>query len=234
MDSKDINIDYLNKVKKEIESTNRFFPDTRFVEVIERLKKNKSFTYTVQKGEIFYRGRIFRENSDNGEKDSKFKGYSKEESGVNPSTWPAEGRMNPAGIKLLYLATGKTTCIKEIRAASGEIVSIAQFECKEELKIADFQHIRVNNPDRKIIVDWLKELLSKGYGGRDYVITQYVSMLCQKMGFDGIMYRSKFATKKDVRKGNNIALFNYDKCECVSSDLYYVNSISLSLKEITP
>ena len=229
----EINISYLDKVKSDLESKNRFFPESNFVEVIEKLKSIKTFTYTAHKGEIFYRGRIYRKNDDNDEKGEQFKGYSKAKSGVNPSSWPAEGRMNPAGIKLLYLATGETTCIKEIGAATGEIVSIAQFMCKEELKIADFQHLRVNNPEKKIVVDWLKELLSRGYGGRDYVITQYVSMLCQKMGFDGIMYRSKYATKKDVRKGNNIALFNYNDCECISSDLFYVDSIALSLKAYT-
>ncbi len=228
-----MDLKYLNNVKTELECYNRFFPDSRFVKAIEDLYRARSFNTVIREGELFFRARIYRPHNDTEVKTDAFEGYGPKQSGVNPDSWCNEGRMNPAGITLMYVATGATTCTKEIGAATGEIVSIAHFKCKEDLHIADFQSIRVYDPEKKILVDWIRELLSRGYGGRDYVVTQFIAMLCQKNGYDGIKYRSKFATKDAVRKGNNIALFNFEKCECISSKLYKVNSISLGLTQLS-
>lgn len=222
--------EWLQLVKRNLEEYNRFFPPDTFAQALGcLLKDNESFTTEITSDMSLYRAKIYREKEDNEEKTVEYQGYGPKGSGVPQEKWVGEGRMNPSGIKILYLATGKTTCVKEIGAATGEKVSIGVFHSLKKLKVADFQNIRVSASGKRILINWIRELLSRGYGGKDYVITQYLAMLFKHLNIDGIKYRSKYATTNDVRKGNNIAVFDAGKCTCVSSSIYKVKSISLGL-----
>ena len=50
---------------------------------------------------------------------------------------PTEGRVNPAGIPVLYMATNRRTAISEVRPWIGHSVSVAQFRIRRRLKAVD-------------------------------------------------------------------------------------------------
>lgn len=73
------------------------------------------------------------------------------------------------------------------------------------------------------------EFISQGFDEKDYIFPQFIASYCQHLGYDGIAYRSKYATKENVQKnqGINFTVFNYQKCEAIGSKLYTVNKISI-------
>lgn len=66
-----------------------------------------------------------------------------------------------------------------------------------------------------------------------YVLTQYVTKYAKNKGMDGIIYDSTsyLADRDYCKSGKNVAIFNYEKCEAVSSKLYLVNSIDIDMTE---
>ena len=59
-----------------------------------------------------------------------------------------------------------------------------------------------------------------------YLYTQAISAFIKSRGYDGIMYSSC-----QVINGINYAIFNYDKCEAISSDLYKINTILIGFNK---
>ena len=53
------------------------------------------------------------------------------------------------------------------------------------------------------------------------------------LGYDGIVYRSKYAREADykTKSGINFTIFNYDKCKAVSSKIYQANRISIQIND---
>ena len=222
---------FLSEMQKSLEETNRFFPDIRLQEALNQLLKCKSIERVITEGTILYRGRIYFRDQDNAEKKPpEFEGYDKEGSWINLSdSYPKAGRMNPEGIQVLYVSTGEKTCAKELGTAANEKISIASMRVKESLRIADFPNAacRVRNVTKKEFANRINDILSTGYGGRTYIFPQYLAMFCRNFGYDGIMYRSKYANKDDRQMGLNLAIFDFKKCEPVSSTIKVVKRVSL-------
>jgi len=130
--------------------------------------------------------------------------------------------MNPIGISVLYVASDAKTCIKELHPGVEELISVATIETTKELKVADLSkgNSRLDNAQASYLSIYVQELISQGYKERDYIFPQFVSSYCKSLGFDGIGYRSRYATREQINKksGINYTFFNYrDRFKVTSS-----------------
>ena len=162
----------------------------------------------------------------------------------------SEGRANPAGISVLYLANYRDTAISEIRPWIGYEVSVAQFRIERNLAIVDltgghgqnvFQHLGIENvfsnkqpsvEQREQIV-WIEidNAFSKPVSRNDdigeYIPTQILSELFKSLGYDGLVYRSQFG-----EFGVNVVLFNGENVKFVDCTPYRVSQINVAAVNI--
>ncbi|EJV56387.1 hypothetical protein IEM_05269 [Bacillus cereus BAG6O-2] len=61
------------------------------------------------------------------------------------------------------------------------------------------------------------------------ILIQYIAKFINNLGYEGIKFNSSL-----YKKGRNITIFNYDKCEPVSSKLYEIDDICFEVKGIAP
>ncbi len=234
---------YISHIRLSLEKSNRCFPNdyNKFIEHLEWIFKSNS--ETIRSKEILYRGRIYtaEDKWDKYNHPEKYKlhdyvGYDAEKSFVNLSSqWPQEGRMNPIGIPCLYTAKDIDTCIKELCPGLEELISIAEIKVLEDLKIADLSKSSAEGTiEEKFRIDlsvYVQELICQGgYNAKDYVFPQFIAEACKHMGYDGIAYRSKYASRYNVAngKGVNVTIFNFQKCEPVNSKLFIVKEVSVT------
>lgn len=89
--------------------------------------------------------------------------------------------------------------------------------------------LNYNNVQREVV------LISQGYTDRDYIFPQFVSSYCKSLGFDGIGYRSRYATRGQANEdvGVNYTFFNYnDRFDVTGSKLYEVTNIVTTIRSI--
>lgn len=231
---------YISDIKQKLEEQNRFFVDPIFLESLQTIFSESMVLLPSESR--FYRARIYNE-LDKQEKrrgvslGSKFEGYDAKNSFVNISNkWPSPGRMNPIGITALYVSTDVETCIKELHPSMGELMSVATIVTNRNLKIVDLSKSSSHSDDPYIrhLSIYVQEMISQGYNDRDYIFSQFISSYCQSLGYDGIGYRSKYATRAQAnkRQGVNITFFNYDGCAPVESKLYQITRIATGIQPI--
>lgn len=198
----------------------------------------------VSKDSVFYRAQIGTTLDD----DLGTSGYPAER--MKPlSEFAREGRANPTGIAVLYLATTELTAISEVRPWIGQDVSVAQFKIQREIKLVDLsrghgvspysvvgwsQLVEDTEPDagKKETAVWIdidnafSRPVSHSDGASDYIPTQVLTELFKKNGFDGIVYRSQFG-----EKGYNVVLFNIADAEPINCAPFEVTKIDITFKE---
>ena len=232
---------YISEIKESLESDNRFFTDPSFLASLSVIFDECSVTLPAQ-AEL-YRARIYNEEDKQekrrgGSLGQIFEGYDEKGSFVNEANkWPTPGRMNPIGISVLYVASDAKTCIKELHPGVEELISVATIETTKELKVADLSkgNSLSDNVHDSFLSVYVQELISQGYADRDYVFPQFVSSYCKSLGFDGIGYRSRYATREQINKksGINYTFFNYrDRFKVTSSKLYEVTNIATTIRSI--
>ena len=161
-----------------------------------------------------------------------------------------EGRANPAGIPVLYLATSLQTAISEVRPWIGSEVSVAKFKISRDLKVIDLsvengelalkrmewalRHSeKVPSPKVKEQTVWLhvdqafSRPVSVSDDTADYVPTQILAELFYANGYDALIYRSQFG-----EEGFNIALFNIEDAEIISAAPHEVTAVEVKSKQI--
>lgn len=166
---------------------------------------------------------------------------------VNRAT---EGRVNPAGIPVLYLASCEQTAISEVRPWIGSQISVAQFKVLRDLRAVDlslghgqvaigaltFDHLlgkTAPDAETKKTVVWINidnafsQPVTLSDDTATYVPTQILSELFRDAGYDAIIYRSQFG-----KKGYNIAMFNVENADIINCAPYRVEGIEVRSKEI--
>lgn len=162
-----------------------------------------------------------------------------------------EGRANPAGIPVLYLATSLQTAISEVRPWIGSEVSVAKFKiCRNlnvinlsvgdgdsELKRRIWAQLHSEkartSPKFKEQTVWLhvdhafSRPISVSDDTADYVPTQILAELFYANGYDALIYRSQFG-----EKGFNLALFDIKDAEVISVAPYEVTAVEVKSKQI--
>lgn len=240
---------YVRSIRDSLMNDNRFFVDEKFIKLIFWYaygEVTRQFAIKkISQGTILYRARIYAKNLDsenNREANSVFRGYDKENSFVPPN--PAlvgEGRANPANIVYLYTTSDEYTAILEVNPNLGEDISVAKIEVKEDLfllNLAKFGDEFDKMEEEEMC--WLRAFISEvgsifqtPYRNKyDYLFCQYVSELAKNMKLDGIAFcSSKLWTDNFNDDGVNFTIFNYNKCEPISSKLVMITNIGVDYQE---
>jgi len=212
-----------NEFCVEIKHQNRFNPKSFNKEMINLIISAN--IETILTGNKFYRARIQRDK----------KPYKLNEMGAPAKDLAIYGRINPQGIPYLYLSENEETSISEIRPNILDKVNLAIFELEKDIKVIDLRNLNIGSPFRW--GDNLKEIylnqaflndfsatVSKPINFKtsylEYLPTQFVSEYIKNRGFDGIIYPSSVCT------GYNIALFNEEKCKCISVKKVDISTIN--------
>lgn len=187
--------------------------------------------------------------------------YRENEEGVDYSAFGAsrmkplsdrarEGRVNPPGIPILYLASDEQTAISEVRPWIGSEVSVAQVRIVRELKAIDLsfghglsaaQHLNFDeligktqpNLERKEKAVWIdidnafSQPITLSDDTADYAPTQILAELFRDKDYEALVYRSQFG-----EKGYNIALFNLDDGKIINAAPYRVSEMKLEFEEM--
>ena len=162
-----------------------------------------------------------------------------------------EGRINPQGIVVLYMATSSKTAVSEIRPWVGDWVSVVQIETVSAMRLVDFS--KLHGEHQKLMwreiqsrigseplsdleldeVVWSKidnafsRPVSRGNTNADYTPTQMLASIVQAEGFDGIAYKSVFGGEM----GYNVALFKVHDIKLVWGNIFEVKEIEVSAVE---
>ena len=160
------------------------------------------------------------------------------EMGKPPEKISTAGRANPIGIPYLYTASNIDTAIAEIRPHKGDKITVAKFEVRGELKLADLRDPRVSISPFELDDDGLSQVfkdldylchlgveLSKPILPREahleYLSSQYLCELIKHCGFDGVIYKSS------VGDGDNFAIFKDGYLDSVEANTYTVSSVNI-------
>jgi hypothetical protein len=161
-----------------------------------------------------------------------------------------EGRANPTGVPVLYLATTEQTAISEVRPWIGAAASVAQFKVLRRLKALDlsrghgqssfmgavFGHVMAGTEptseekERAVWIDIdnaFSRPVTKSDDGADYAPTQVLTELFRGAGYDAIIYKSQFG-----EKGFNVALFDVADADVINCAPYEVTEIEVKFQEI--
>lgn len=226
-----------DEIKSELKSNRRFLMD----EFINRKDKNWEWIFSnnshLASGDIFYRGRI------NSVRNSPYT-EEKDMSAPEPKIATA-GRANTYGIPHLYLTDSPETTMYELRAVTGDQLTIAQFEVKEDIDIIDFtKHedlfsMYMGDYDsllqavqrwallKEVSYDMSKPVRRYDNSNIDYLPTQLVSEYVRVVkGMGGIVFQS--SRKGDGRK--NIVLFDKDKARMIGTELRTVGDIVIQFE----
>lgn len=227
------------KFKENILHKNRFFNEDLNVELLADLM---GFSITELKpGQTFYRARIIDEFDEVKRATDILIPPEKKINRI-------EGRLNPRGIGMLYLASAEDTALKEVRASFNDNVVVAPIEIKKPIKIVDLTQIMHVSPfimldtkfpevyqlNKEIISIFIKELekpVKSHPTNLDYLPTQYLSAIVQTRYF-GIKYRSTMGLQDT--ENYDVVLFS-DKNVNVSMEKirrYKINKVEYGHKEV--
>ena len=200
-----------------------------------------AFDYILKEDEELYRARVGYVNSK-----AAFSGgftravvkfyspYCADKISAVPPLIANEGRANRAGVSFLYCATDEYTAISEVRPHPSDIVSIAKFTAKSNLKLFDLSYPHFINyyhcetSLKKLrtyatIAKIFNVATPPSQKGR-YLVTQLIANAIRQLGYDGIIFSSTVGT------GKNIVIFTPEKASVVEGSEYVVNIRSVSYK----
>lgn len=195
---------------------------------------NKPFQCVIDKNSIFYRARVINDvkllNNENGisKIGNEFTGLNAFQSKEPPLGVAPEGRNNISGASYLYLSKSKYTACVEIYPNRGDLISLAKFATYKTLHVADFVTNESIVPIKKLEQEYLfnaSKLITRVMekycepksNASSYKISQYISDMIRKKGYDGVIYASSFSRKK------NLTLFNCDESyiKFIKSNLFF-------------
>ena len=166
-----------------------------------------------------------------------------------PPDKTTDGRANPHGISVLYLANKPETAIAEVRPWLGQIVTVGQFKLNQGLKIInmakdkkgllgciDFygNYPKLKQNKEKADCVWsaintsFSEPVKRGDEKEQYIPTQYLSEFFKTHGYDGILYKSSL-----YKGGYNLVLFDPKNANLTNKRLYEIKSINYESELVT-
>ncbi|MFC1724258.1 RES family NAD+ phosphorylase [candidate division KSB1 bacterium] len=223
------------KFREELKHRNRFFPKN--APASSQLETfGKYIGDIIEKGaKKFYRARI-----KNSEKPFNISDMKKP-----PKKVVTNGRANPIGIPYLYVASTIETAISEVRGHKGEYVTIAEFQMKKDLELADLRDSRdtispfglndedelenlyKNMPFLTLLGNELSKPIIPSEANLEYLPSQYLCEKIKHIGFHGIIYRSSIAD------GDNYVIFDDKKLKPVKTIQYQITDVKTDSKKIS-
>jgi RES domain-containing protein len=154
------------------------------------------------------------------------------EIGAPPASLLSEGRLNPAGIRCLYLADSADTAVAEVRVFRGAIVTVGTFELTLDQHVLSFEEsllarIADNNVATNLSI--VGKMLSRPHHYEDplaSIPTQFLASAIGARKHEGVRYESA------ARPGGvNTALFWPTIAKPVARSVGIVESISVRWSE---
>jgi hypothetical protein len=154
--------------------------------------------------------------------------------------WPfhGEGRANPIGIPVLYLATEPNTAMAEMRPWKGAEISLAEFQLKRDLTVVDCASDNAmpdlypyTHPRHRFTV---KEREAYAWGDINrhfstpiscdadrlqYIPTQILAESFRSHGYDGVVYKSSLG------QNHSVVLFSLEDAIIVASCVVEVKNV---------
>lgn len=228
------NVGEWENFREELKHRNRFFPNNApNISHIEPFGKHIGVLLD-RSSQQFYRARI-------NTSDRPFKIL---RMGKPPKNSVTNGRANPIGIPYLYVASSIDTAISEVRGHKGEIVTIAKFQIKSNLELADLRDpkstispfelndenelelIYKNMPFLTLLGNELSKPIIPRDANLEYLSSQYLCELFKHIGFHGIIYKSSIAD------GNNYVIFNDKRLKAVSTSQYEIINVTTKSEKL--
>lgn len=229
---------------------NRFFVKHQLLDMLSEYMASNILT--IESGKVYYRARIIDDNCINDHmiykcyaapegkkldikyvgKANPFKGLTKEASFVPPKEVKVSaGRANPKYVKYLYVAESPTTAIFEVRPFIYDAVNIAKVQVNEPLKVANIAvELDLSNDKNATVEMYVMRMIQRAFSKPtnntdDYIPTQIIAEYIKSLGYDGIRFNSSIHSG-----GVNLTIFNYEKCEAISSQDFRIENIKLTAR----
>ena len=195
----------------------------------------KEMIFHFSKGTVIYRARKIMREEITKNKDGYFKGFSAEKSGMPPYRKTPNGRVNIAGIPILYTATERETACAELRPMKEDYISIAEYKITEDIDVANFTLEQIEKveqrPDGILFLNEMFKSFSLPVSNDliDYLPSEFISeyIRLNHKDLSGIRYSSLHNLG-----GYNLGLFNDEKCEFVKSIAVQCNRVIYNYKEL--
>lgn len=148
-----------------------------------------------------------------------------------------EGRVNPKGIPVLYLATDKKTALAEVRPWVSSYISLGRFKVKRPLTVIDFSaednrslRFYPTEPAAAVreSVIWAQigqsfaRPLTNDPSTAEYVPTQVIAEAFRRRRFDGVVYKSSLG------RGLNVALFDLEAAKLTARFLHEAEAVEFT------
>lgn len=211
----------------------------------------------LQPGRVFYRAQIGCDYHPVYSEDGEY--LHDEESAFGPTRMKPltdrarEGRANPSGVPVLYVATSIETAISEVRPWIGQKVSVARCKILRPLKTLDLSEghgkapataavwrhmfygaeISAAETTEAVWIDIDKAFsrpVSDADERADYVPTQILAELFRGEGYDALSYKSQFGGDEE-NGGFNVVIFDVDAVEIISAAPYDVTSLKVGYEQ---
>jgi uncharacterized protein YrzB (UPF0473 family) len=221
--------DLWDKLDNDLKHNYRFFTGSELLDEIKcLLAKN---TITIQKDTVFYRARIYN-TKDNQKGKEPFWGYDAEKSFINKKfDEVGDARANPYSIAYLYVTESVYTACTEVRPYLDDYLSVAEIINKESLRVVDLTNFDSEEfcTSGEAYLGWLiaRSFSRPVKNGSNYLMSQYISEYIKRLEFDGVKFKSSLD-----KKGNNLTIFNYDKCYPISSRLYKITDLTIKYEQV--
>ncbi len=233
---------------REVTHSNRYiYSDDVKDFLANALETSQSRVARVESGRVFWRAQVGSDSRpviyDGEEVADEPIPFSSER--MTPLPYEAsEGRVNPKGIRCLYLATTKETAMAEVRPWLDEDISVARFKTVRDLRLIncsehafDGMVIHFVEPDdeKKEKAVWsaidraFSQPVTQNDKSSDYVPTQIIAELFKCNGFDGVIYRSSLSRGSNEY---NVALFDVDAATMMYCYLSSVEKIRYSFSSL--
>lgn len=195
----------------------------------------KELTFKYSKDTIVYRARKIESNEITKNESGQKIGFNAKKSGMPPYRKTPNGRVNIAGIPILYTATEKKTACAELRSMKNDYISIAEYRIKEDVNVANFvlEHIDKvkGSMDGQAFLKDMFESFSFAISNEfiDYLPSEFISeyIRLNRSDLSGIRYSSLHN-----RGGYNLALFDDKKCEFLKSTVVRCTEVNYTFDEL--
>ncbi|MDY6314807.1 MAG: RES domain-containing protein [Clostridia bacterium] len=220
---------YNRFVEAIIKNDNQTIEETKTYKLLIEMLSNgkKRFKENLSANSKLYRARIIDITDINklSVVGDRLFGLNKYESKEPPLNKSNEGRNNIAGASYLYLARDPYTAVAECKPFRSSYLSVAIFNTKQTLNIFNFcdndkvdelQEIQKSEyyMVSKLVENVMRTFYSAVYNDKiGYRVSQYISDLVRKFGYDGMAYKSF------ISNGKNYTIFN-----CADTNIEFVES----------
>lgn len=201
---------------------------------LDKIIRENELTFSISKGTTVYRGRKITEEEIK-YADGVNYGFDEKQSGVPPYRKTHNGRVNIAGIPVLYTAAEQYTACAELRPIKNDFLSIAEYELSNDILVADFVLDNIadyeDTPEGRLFLEDMFRSFSLPVTNEliDYLPSQFVSeyIRINHPDISGIRYSSM----RHIG-GYNIAFFNKDVCRFVRSTVLRCSRVQYDFADI--